>query len=586
MADFAEVSTIEDASVKFDDAHKNDEGLGYLSFIPMPVTPNGIDDWWTPKREIQLQEAARRIDHLKITINTFISKASAVPIRFIPENQSNVLKTQIAEELHTRLTNNSELLKGWHVAFKKFAYDYLTQDNGGFMYIYGDGNKLQPIIGLPYGVEHLPSQKCTRTNNPEYPVRYHHTDGKRYLIHFTRIIEMCNLPQPVPEKNGIGMCPVSLCLDAARELYDIMIYSQEKLGSRPQRQIIYAKTGATIGQMESAFLSMDMKLESQGFTRFAKTGLLAPKLPGGKLELEVLDLVTAPDGFDRQTIVMLDLATIAASFGLDLRDLAYSFGISGQTKSDAEVQHEKGFGKGVAEFLTNLAIQFSSKFCPDGITAQFDYVDDAQDEAQANIRSVRTQSRTRDIMAGIATVRSTRLQMLDDHEIDENLFEEMELEDGRLPDGTDLNRLLYTEDTYTKQFLNFTAEFPEDVESEDNDPVETMAEINENLVKTYQEFEKVQGSQNKLQKVKRVLKLLTKLKKAYTDKQTQLTNEQKMMDNALMGISSKDTSGEKPNNAISPQERMMVAAGKGTKKGLPQPNKQKGGQNGSSSPLS
>lgn len=371
--------------------------------------------------------------------------------------------------------------------------------------------------------------------------------------------------------NGVGMCPVSLCLDAAQELHDIAIYSHEKLGSRPQRQIVYAKTGATIAQMNEAFSSMEVKLDSQGLSRFSKTGLLAPKLPGGRLELEILDMVSAPDGFERQTVTMIDLATIAASFGLDLTDLAYSFGIQGQTRSTAETQHEKGFGKGVSEFLTNFSAELSKKYCPEKIDAKFDYIDDAQDLAQAEIRGKRTQSRTRDIMAGVATVRSTRLQMLQDHEITEVQFEEVELEDGRLPDGTELNRLIHTSDSYIKSFLVFEEEYPEDTTNEDNDPVELIAEINENLVNAYAELEKVLRSENKLRKIKQVIMLLTKLKKAYTDVQAQLTQQQQMIDNAENAKMISDE--EKPNNMLSPQERMNNVAGKGTKKGLPQGNK-------------
>lgn len=193
MAEFIDLTTLTDVSVKRDPQRDDQEGMGYALYFPMPSSVDGVDDWWTTKRDVDLDRMVRKNDHLKITVNTFISKASAVPLRFTPIEPDNVILTNIASELMSRLTNNSELLKGFTVAFKKFQYDYLTQDNGAFMYIYGDGNKLSPIVGMPYGVEHLPSRRCTRTSNPEFPVRYLHQDGRKYLIHFTRVIEMANL---------------------------------------------------------------------------------------------------------------------------------------------------------------------------------------------------------------------------------------------------------------------------------------------------------------------------------------------------------------------------------------------------------
>lgn len=575
-----ETSTeIQNLSVKNDPSQQdpNSGGAGF-ALLTLVGGKKKIADHWTPKRDKDLFNFFLQSDYLKVAVQTFISKAIAVPLRFVPDNLSDEELLDISDELYTRLITNSELLRGFTTALKKFILDYLTQDNGAFMYIYADGLKTQPIVGMPYGVEHLPSSRCVRTGNPEYPVRYTHTDGKSYIIHFTRLIEMVNMPSPDPKLKGVGLCPISLCLDASRELLDMVIYSQEKFGSRPQRRILYAKTGATIDQLTTALNDMNIKLDSEGLTMFAKTGVFAPKLPGGKLELETVDLVSAPEGFDRDKLVLMDLAVIATSFGLDLRDLAHSFGIEGQTKSDASALHQKGLGKGVSEFLNNLAVELSNKFAPEKIFARFDYIDDQQDQAQAEIRSSRTQSRTRDIMAGVATIRSTRIQMLADSEITEDQFNELELEDGRLPDGTDLNRLIHTSDVYQKRFLNFTVDFPEDVML--NDPTGVIDEINENLVLAYEELESLRRSPTKLRKLRQVLALLTRLKKAYVEEQRNLTMQQTMLDNSTKMISGES----KPNNALSPQERMNNVAGKVTKNGLIQTNK-KGGQNGNSAPF-
>ena len=143
-----------------------------------------VSDYWSPQRDVQLDTFTRKVDYLKIAVNTFVSKVLNVPLRFLPDNPASQFQVNLCEILSETLQNNSELLKGFSVALRKFAWDYCTQDNGAFLYIYADGSKLDPIFGMPYGVEHLPSSRCTRTGNPEFPVRYLHTNGSRYLIHF------------------------------------------------------------------------------------------------------------------------------------------------------------------------------------------------------------------------------------------------------------------------------------------------------------------------------------------------------------------------------------------------------------------
>jgi hypothetical protein len=236
-------------------------------------------------------------------------------------------------------------------------------------------------------------------------------------------------------------------------MLDVATYNSEKMGSRPARQILYAKTGATLKQLSDAALHANVKMDAQQLSHFARTMLLAPQSPGGVLDLDVLDLLKAPDGFDRQMATILDVAVIAAAYGLDMRDLSHSFGVAGQTKADAEVMHLKTNDKGVSRFLTDFAEQFNQKVLPDSLEAYFDYVDDTQDEQAATIRKLRAEGRTIDLTSGATTIRTVREQMLADQEITENQFEDMELADGRLSDGLDVLMLFQSQDSEIRRIL-------------------------------------------------------------------------------------------------------------------------------------
>lgn len=541
------------------------DSLGLSAALPflmgMTQAANLIPDYYSRVRDLTLVDFVRRNDPLKIAVNTFISKCCTVPLLMQPLDESIPAHVNMAETMLTSLMENSGLRKGFYTEFKKFIWDFLTTDNGAFMLVMAKGSVAQPIFGRAAGVMHLATARCTRTSNPEFPVVYYHTDNKKYRIHYTRIIAMVNLPSGEPELRGVGFCPVSLCLDAARELSDITIYMQEKLGSRPARTILYAKTGATVAQMQDAIGIFQTRLDSEGLQRFAKTMLLAPKLPGGKLELDTIDLAGVPDGFNRQETTLLAMALVAASFGLDLRDLAYSFGVSGQTKSDAEMLHIKGLGKGVAEFTEDFAKQLTGRFLPNYLVAGFNFIDDSQDEQAARIRSLRSTARTRDIMGGVTTVRISRVQMLRMGEVTRAEFNEMELEDGRLPDGTSTDSLFFSADPVYSSVLVFAVDDPTDLTA--NDPAEVKADILTNLQKAWQELETITNLQAR-QKIRQAIGALVHLQKR-CDEAVQTVTSQNMM----MGLTPEGEPQPVPPGA--PAAGAGAVAGQASKKGLPQP---------------
>lgn len=464
-------------------------GLDFFVPMFMPGGSNGrVPGYWSRGRDRFLRGLVSNNDALKIAVKTFISKACTIPPRVIALDNTIHRHISLAETMQDALMRNSGLRKGYNHVIQKYLYDYLTQDNGAFMLVLGEGNLSGPIVGRALGLYHLDSQRCTRTNNAEFPIVYSDTDGKRYKIHYTRLIDQVSLPSPDLDLNGVGMSPVSLCIESATELQDIARYVKEKLGSRPPRQIVYARKGATIDQLTAATTAANQKLDSEGFSFFSRTLLLAPKMAGQELVLDVLDLSSAPDGFERQSVTMLNMAVVAAAFGLDLRDLAHAFGVAGATKADAEVQHMKGRGKGVGEWVEEFSRLLNQKFLPDTLFVNFDYVDDAQDEQVARIWAARSEARFRDISSNAKTVRATRMSMYRQGEILEDEFEVMELEDGRLPNGMPLISLFSSRDPDLMRMLQIDGiDDPTDVQS--NDPEEMMDLIHQAQLLVWEEFD-------------------------------------------------------------------------------------------------
>jgi hypothetical protein len=439
------------------DIQDNEMGMMFMSVWTPAI--DTVPQWWSTARDIWLQNFWKQHDPTKIAVETFTNKALSIQLNILPKNTLIDAHVEQAERFSTAILRQSGLYKGFDVEFEKFVQDYLTTDNGGFMLIMGNGNADGPILGAPSGLFHLDSLRCSRTNNPEFPVVYHHTDGTRYKLHYTRVIFFSNLSSSRSDMNGVGVCAVSCELDAARELRDIVIHSQEKMGTRPNRDILYAETGATIGELQLAIQHGQQKMDSEGLKTFAKTLLLAPKAASGTLRLGKIELSSTPDGFNRKDLTLINMALIAAAFGLDLRDLSMNL-VSSQTRGDAEVQDRKGRGKGVGTLLDKFQKELNLKFLPPHLYANFDNQDDEQDHQQATIWNIRSQARERDLTSGALTPRVARQQMLRLGEITSEEFEYMELLDGRLPNGLDVYSLFSVMDQQLQPLLDIGVSDP------------------------------------------------------------------------------------------------------------------------------
>lgn len=434
--------------VPFENVSQNNDfgGIGGFTFLLGKTDDEPM--YWSSSRDQWLREFYRRVDPIKLAVGTFVSKARTIPVYIYPRDRSVKKHVRDAKFMQDALRKQSGLFRGFKTEFSKFVTDFLTTDNGGHMIVMGGGSADGPILGPASGLYHIDSCRTWRTGNPVYPLVYTSRNGQFYKIHYTRVISMSNLPDGDVLMNDVGLCPVSCCLLAAKEIRDIYTLSSEKMGSRPQRRVLYVEEGATIDQLNSAVQFAETKLDNQGLKMFARTLLLAPKVAGQKLKLGTLDLTNTHDGFDRLDVTLLNMAAVAAAFKLDLQDLAIAFGVAGQNRSTAEVQDRKGRGKGVGELLEAFMDELDLKFLPEHLRSSFDNQDDEQDEGQANIWNIRSQARDRDMTSGITTSRIERMRMLEHNELSEEMFEELELMDGRMPDGTDVILLFYSEDPF------------------------------------------------------------------------------------------------------------------------------------------
>lgn len=414
--------------------------------------------WWSPSRDMFLSNYWKGANHLGIALYNAQSKLAGIPFIIEARDHSNPAHVQRAEEL-TLMLSLSEFGAGIAVALERFYEDVLVMDNGGFLEIIADEPdgtpKDGPLRGPAFSVRHLDSLYCTRTNNPTYPVIVD-DNGRRYKLHWTRVISYAQMHSARHVMNMVGYSPLSRCIDIAQTAVDVVRYKQERLGSRPLNQLILGK-GIRAQSIMKAIRMAEGQMDSRGLSRYSRT--IAIGSESADVDLQTISL-THLDPFNEKDTINLAMFAIASAFGLDVTEIWPVAGAGGGGRDAARVQNMRARGKLPAQITDFLANQFNLKVLPPYLRMKFDFRDDEEDQQRAIISDIRGRRRERDIGSGTLTVRAARVIMLRDGDIDRPTFEELELASGRLDDGTHVSALFFDRDY--AHWLNLGLENPLD----------------------------------------------------------------------------------------------------------------------------
>lgn len=459
----------QDASVQ---ARATGEGAG-LSLM-LWAGAGGSDliaPWWSRTRDAQLRRFWRTIDHLAGAVYTMESRLKTIPFHVQPRDFAVKAHVRQAEEYTDILLDESDFGGGWGDFYSKFVEDLIVQDNGSFAEILGNGKPDGPIVGRPYGIAALDSGRCQRTADPEFPVVYQSQKGARYKLHYTRVLFTAQMPSPAEEMLGVGMCAVSRCINVSQSLLDILVYKQEKLGSRPKRAIAVTTGGLDPEDVKGALMLADQEMNNQALRRYSRIPFVGSRdiTDAG---IDLIDMVSLPDGFDEQQSVTLSMAAISLAFGLDARELFPGLE-AGATRAEALIAHIKQRGKGPGDILETTERLINAKFLPRHLELVFDFQDDEQDRQRAEIKNLRATRYVNLAVAGLLDPRTMREQMLEDGDLSQSQFERLELDEGRLVDGSDV-LTLFNNPEFT-DLLDLGVENPTDIEQ--SEPAVVLAAI-------------------------------------------------------------------------------------------------------------
>ncbi len=281
---------------------------------------------------------------------------------------------------------NAGFGRGWTEEIKKFVYDLLTQDNGGFLELVGAGRPEGALVGPVQAIAHIDSSRCWRTFDPDYPVVYHNPyEATWHKLHRTRVLMASNNPMPDELGRGIGFCAVSRAMKLIQYMRDVIVYKHEKVGGRFTRALGFGN-GITPKQFNAAIQAARENSDNKGLTRFMEIPFLLSQ--NETMNLDLLNLAALPDGFDSEKDTTLYVYCIALAFGVDAREF-WPATMSGATKADAAVQHLKARGKGIGDLIQTIERAINWQILPQGVEFHFDFVDDEADKEKTEIHKVR-----------------------------------------------------------------------------------------------------------------------------------------------------------------------------------------------------
>ncbi len=425
-------------------------GLSFSRFAK-PIGSMILPPWWSMVRDSELREIWKANDHLSLAMYNAQAKIIGIPLHFEARDPHNSRHVAEAEETTRTLMQSIGFGEGWETQYGKAVEDFLDQDNGFFFEVIGNGPADGPIIGKPITLRHLDAAQCMRTSDPIFPVIFTDRLGARWRLHWTRVLYASQMSSARQDMNGVGFCAISRCVEVAQTLMDIVRYKQEQLGSRPLSQILVGK-GIDGEQIIDVIEQLNSKLNDKGNVRYAGTGVLGDAR-NPDIGIDKIDLTTMGP-FEEATSINLGMFAIASAFGMDADEL-WAVGGGSTSKGDANLRRMRTRGRLPSQVTAIFAEQLNFKFIPPYLRAVFDFKDDEEDQQRAIIRDIRERNRERGLGSGAIDIRTARINMLRDNDVDQTSFAMMEIKDGRLSDGSPIATLFFSDDPVYTRLLRF-----------------------------------------------------------------------------------------------------------------------------------
>lgn len=399
-----------------------------------PAAPE-ISPWWSRQRDVELRAFWQDGQQASGIMYRAQNKIASIPFKVEARDKSISAHVKQAQSIHERITQNSGFMEGFNSVMLKFVQDYLSQDNGAFIQLLGDGNPVGPIEGPVFGLRHLDAARCQRTGHPVYPVVYMGDDGRRYKFHQARILHIAQMPSPRAEMFGVGYCSISRSYRILENLQHIVNYKDEKMGAKAAAKLLVG-TGITGLDIIKAMAASEAMMESLGIKNLMKTTAVGSTT--GEMKIDAVDLNTL-DPFDESATFTFASYALALAWGLEFNELIPLE--TGRMSDIASLQRARSMLP--QSYKDAMEQQMNIKLVPPHLKVSFDYQDDLSDQQRAIIEDITSRNYSRQIDSGYTTPLVVQENLCERGYVSEAQLNNMKLNKGLLPDNSPVQTVFF-----------------------------------------------------------------------------------------------------------------------------------------------
>jgi hypothetical protein len=351
------------------------KGEGAAPFFA--VTKRGLllPAWGTLERERASREFFRN------PYNTLIQgaqsgqgkRASATPWEINGENQEDV-------EYFQKVFRDAQFGAGYTTLIEKAHLDFFRQDRGTWIEIIAPGDPMESPIGAVSGLAVLDSIRVYPTGDPTYPAIYYNRRGKMHVIHRSRVIHIVDGEDTDEMHPGVGLCAVSRAAAVMQREILMNKYIEASLDDKPMPGVnLWSNvTDKRLEEIVQSFLAR----RSMDGGNFWGDNLNVFSMNENKIDMTPVAFSKAPEKFDFQTYVNVDVDEMCAAIGIDRQELMQLSGGTLGSGQQSNVQHEKSKGKHFGNFMARLERAFNDVL-PDELEFKLKIKDTEEEKSKA-----------------------------------------------------------------------------------------------------------------------------------------------------------------------------------------------------------
>lgn len=328
------------------------------------------------------------------------------------------------------LLHQAQWGKGWADFISLLAWDYLSQDKGAFIEIIrASDSPSAPCVGI----KHLDASACWPTGDPEEPVIYFDRKGGKYhKLKWYQVWQLSELPMSHPVHHGLQLSALSRVLQQAQTWFNIETYEEEKTGGRHAKAIhmVSGIPQAAVDAMQDALKGHQENADQRGLSRYIQPLIYSTLSPEAKASVATLELSAMPEGWDKEKAFKVYMTVLSMALLSDYQEFAPLPGGNLGSGSQSEVLDQKAAKKGPGLFRKRVEHMMNfAGILPRNVEFSYDEQDIDEEAKRAEIKKTRADTVVSLMGASIVDAAGARQILLDDGDISEELFNQLNARD-------------------------------------------------------------------------------------------------------------------------------------------------------------